>query len=146
MEKIKESYYSCSKSESPKSKPRGRLQQYNVGATFERIAMDIAGPFPASNAGSKYVLLVIDYLSKWSQVYPIAKQEARTIAKVFVNNWVTRFGTPVELHSDQGRNFEASLFQEVCQIFGINKTRTTPWHPQLLRLHLRDIYHFISFG
>uniref|UniRef100_A0A1B0G9X5 Integrase catalytic domain-containing protein n=1 Tax=Glossina morsitans morsitans TaxID=37546 RepID=A0A1B0G9X5_GLOMM len=92
--------------------------------------MDIAEPLLASNAGNKYVLVVIDYFSKWSEIYPIANQEAKTIAKVFVNNWVTRFGTPIELHSDQDRNFETSIFQEVCQIFGINKTRTTPVHPQ----------------
>ncbi|XP_037897301.1 uncharacterized protein LOC119642276 [Glossina fuscipes] len=120
----------CSKSKGPKNKPRGRLQQYNVGAPFERIAMDIAGPFPASNARNKYVVVVNDYFSKWSQVYSIANQEAKTIAKVFVNNWVTWFGTPIELHSDQGRNFESSIFQEVRQMFSINETRTTPLHLQ----------------
>ncbi|XP_037896712.1 uncharacterized protein LOC119641894 [Glossina fuscipes] len=65
----------CSKSKGSKSKPRGCLQQYNVAAPFERIAMDIAGLFPASNAANKYVLVVIDYFSKWSEVYPIANQE-----------------------------------------------------------------------
>uniref|UniRef100_A0A1B0FF49 RNA-directed DNA polymerase n=1 Tax=Glossina morsitans morsitans TaxID=37546 RepID=A0A1B0FF49_GLOMM len=146
MEKFKENFYwvgikdsvavwirncdQCSKSKGPKSKPRGRLQQYNAGVPLERIAMDISGPFLSSNAGNKYVLVLIDYFSRWSKVYPITDQEANTIAKVFVNNWVTRFGTPIELHSDQSRNFESSIFQEVCQIFDINKTRTTPLHPQ----------------
>ena len=106
------------------------MQQYNVGAPFERIAMDVAGPFPITDNGNKYVLVVMDYFSKWPEVYPIPNQEAKTIANVIVDNWISRFGVPMELHTDQGRNFESVVFQEVCQILGINKTRTTPLHPQ----------------
>jgi hypothetical protein len=106
------------------------MMQYNSGAPFERIAMDVAGPFPVSATGNKYVLVVMDYFSKWPEVYAIPNQEAKTVADVFVKNWVSRFGVPVELHSDQGRNFESAIFAEMCLALGINKTRTTPLHPQ----------------
>jgi hypothetical protein len=106
------------------------MQQYNVGAPFERIAMDVAGPFPTSDSGNKYVLVVMDYFSKWPEVYPIPNQETTTIADAVVHNWISRFGVPMEVHSDQGRNFESVVFQEMCQMLGINKTRTTPLHPQ----------------
>ena len=52
----------------PARKNRGQLQQYNSGAPFERIAMDVAGLFPVSNTGNRYVLVVIDYFSKWQEV------------------------------------------------------------------------------
>ncbi|XP_037944217.1 uncharacterized protein K02A2.6-like [Teleopsis dalmanni] len=72
----------------------------------------------------------MDYFSKWPEVYALPNQEAKTVAEVFVQNWVTRFGVPIELHSDQGRNFESTIFQEICTMMGIRKTRTTALHPQ----------------
>ena len=56
--------------------------------------------------------------------------EIKTIAKIIVEEVVARFGTPAVIHSDEGRQFESGLFQEMCQLLGIEKTRTTPYHPQ----------------
>ena len=52
------------------------------------------------------------------------------MATVLVREFVCRFGTPLELHSDQRRNFQSKLIKEMCEILGINKTRTTSYHPQ----------------
>ena len=54
------------------------------------------------------------------------EEKAKTVATVLVREFICRFGTPLELHSDQGRNFESELIKEMCEILGINKTRTTP--------------------
>jgi transposase InsO family protein len=72
----------------------------------------------------------MDYFTKWPEAYAIPNQEASTIAEVLVTNFFCRFGIPRELHSDQGRNFESRLLQEVLQRLGVSKTRTTPLHPQ----------------
>ncbi|KAA3676852.1 uncharacterized protein DEA37_0014572 [Paragonimus westermani] len=56
--------------------------------------------------------------------------EASSITSLFVNEWVARFGTPTELHSEQGAAFESRLQEEVCRMFHIHKTRTTACHPQ----------------
>ena len=56
-------------------------------------------------------------------------QEAKSVAEVLIGKFFSRFGIPRELHSDQGPNFESRLFQEVCKLLGIRKTRTTPYHP-----------------
>ena len=93
----------------------GQRKQYNSNASFERIAMNVADPFPYSQLGNKYVSVVMDNFSKWLKVYVIPKQGAGTVADVFINNWVSRYGVPIELHSDQGRNFESALIQEMCQ-------------------------------
>lgn len=120
----------CAAVKGPRRRLRGPMQVYNVGAPFERIAVDIAGPYPESRKGNRYMLVVADYFSRWPEVYPIPNQEAQTVAEEIVTNWISRYGVPLELHSDQGRNFESQLFRELCRLLGINKTRTTPLHPQ----------------
>ena len=56
--------------------------------------------------------------------------EAQTVAKLITNEVICRFGCPVAVHSDQGRQYESVLFTEVCRLLEIRKTRTTPYHPQ----------------
>jgi hypothetical protein len=91
------------------------MHQYNVGAPFERIVIDVAGPFPRSDQGNQYLLFAMDYFTKWPEVYVIPNQEASTVAEALVRNFFCRFGIPLELHSDQGRNFESHLLQKVLQ-------------------------------
>ena len=57
-------------------------------------------------------------------------QEASTVAAIVAKEYISRYGIPREIHTDQGRQFESALFQELCAILGIHKTRTTSFHPQ----------------
>ena len=77
-----------------------------------------------------YHLIAMDYFTKWSELYAIPNQEASTIADALVTKFFCHFVVPMELHSDQGRSFESRLLQEVLQRLSVNKTRTTPLHPQ----------------
>ena len=63
---------------SPKEKGRGLLKIYNVGAPFERVALDIIGLLPRSSNGIKYALVVVDYFSEWLEVIPLPNQLATT--------------------------------------------------------------------
>ena len=109
----------------PQRKTKAPMAKYNVGSPMERIAIDVLGPLPVTGAGNKYILIVADYFTKWVEAFPMANQEASTVREV-----VCRFGVPLLIHSDQGRNFESVLFAEMCRLLGIKKTRTTPYHPQ----------------
>ncbi|UYV74989.1 K02A2.6-like [Cordylochernes scorpioides] len=120
----------CAASKGPKTRSRGVMREYNMGAPFERIAIDVIGPFPVTEGGNRYILVAMDYFTKWPEAYAIPNQEATTVAKVLMDNLICRFGVPLELHSDQGRNFEAGVFQELCRLLGTRKTRTAPLHPQ----------------
>ncbi|GFT53232.1 retrovirus-related Pol polyprotein from transposon 412 [Trichonephila clavipes] len=120
----------CSARKGPKIRSRGKLHRYNVGAPFERIAFDILGPLPRTASGNKYLLVVMDYFTKWPEVYPIPDQEAPTVAEAVVQHWISRYGVPLQLHSDQGRNFVSAVLKGVCEVLGIDKTKTTPLHPQ----------------
>lgn len=120
----------CASVKGPQTRSRGALKLYNVGAPWERIALDIAGPFPITDKGNRYILVVVDYFTKWPEAFAIPNQEAVTVAEKLVNEVFCRFGLPLEIHADQGRNLESFVFQEVCRLMGIHKTRTTPYHPQ----------------
>lgn len=120
----------CAAKKGPPQAPQAPLQIVRVGAPMERVAVDVAGPFPVSSSGNRYIVVVIDYFTKWPEAFAVPNQEAATVARVLVDEFFSRFGLPNELHSDQGRNFESKLFQECCQLLNITKTRTTPLHPE----------------
>ncbi|GFV22537.1 retrovirus-related Pol polyprotein from transposon 412 [Trichonephila clavipes] len=120
----------CATRKGPRKRTRGRLQLYNVGAPFERIAFDILGPLPRSSDGNNNILVVMDYFTKWPEAYPIPDQEASTVANVLVQHWTSRFGVLLQLHSDQGENFDSAVCKRLCEILAIDKTRTTALHPQ----------------
>lgn len=120
----------CVAKKGPSDKGRAEMKIFNAGAPFDRLQMDILGPFPISFAGNKYLLVICDCFSKWVEAFPLKNFKAKTIAEVFVNQVISRFGVPLELHTDQGRNFDSRLFQELSCLLRIKKTRTSPFHPQ----------------
>jgi hypothetical protein len=107
------------------------MQSDVVGEPLQRVAVDILGPLdPPTSKGSRYVLVIVDYLTKWAEAYAMPSQTAEDVALPIVQEFVCRLGIPRQLHSDQGRQFESALFQQVCKLLGIHKTRTTPLYPQ----------------
>ena len=109
---------------------RAPMGQHNVGSLIERIVVDVLGPLPESEQGNKYLLILADYFTKWTEAFPLPNQEATSVAEVVVKEVVSRYGVSLVLHSDQGRNFESIVSAEMCRLLGIQKTRTTPLHPQ----------------
>ncbi|XP_014677591.1 PREDICTED: uncharacterized protein LOC106817443 [Priapulus caudatus] len=109
---------------------RAGLQQQIVGAPWERVAIDYLGPLPTTERGNKYILVASDYFTKWTEAFALPTMTALRTADCLVTELFARFGVPRRLHSDQGTNFESQLFAAVCEALGIDKTRTTPYHPQ----------------
>lgn len=99
--------------------------------TFEKVYMDVVGPMnPVSYNGYKYILTIEDDLSKFVVAIPMYDQEAKTVAKIFVTNFICIYGVPQSIHTDQGSNFMSALFTEVCKILRIKKLNSTAYHPQ----------------
>lgn len=120
----------CAARKQSKKKNHAPLGSYHVGETMERVALDILGPLPLTKKGNKYILVMVDCFSKWTEAVALPDQEASTVAKAFVDTIICHFGAPLQIHTDQGRNFESNLFKEMCNLFQIDKTRTTSYHPQ----------------
>lgn len=106
------------------------LQQSAVGAPFDRIGIDIVGPCPISVDGNEYIIVICDYFSKWTEAFAVKNHTALTVADKLVTEVFCRFGLVAQIHSDQGREFESELFKEICNLLGIQKTRTCPYRPQ----------------
>ena len=120
----------CQQRKPPPTRPHHPLQQEVIGEPLQRVTIDILGFERATSRGNKYILVIVDTLTKWAEALPMQDERAETVAKLLVEEFVCRYGIPSQLHSDQGRQFEAAVFQEMCALLQISKTRTTPLHPQ----------------
>ncbi|GFT31235.1 integrase catalytic domain-containing protein [Trichonephila clavipes] len=96
---------------------------------FDHVHLDLIGSLPPSN-GYTYCLTMIDRFSKWPEAQPLKDITAETVAEAFFPSWVSRFGTPAILPTDRGRQFESSLFKALSKLLGVQKYRTTGYHPQ----------------
>ena len=84
---------------------------------------------PVSRQNHRYLLVVMDYFTKWIEAIPLHDQTAASITKAIIKICST-FGVPSILHSDQGRNFESHMLHQMLQAFGIKKSYTIAYHPQ----------------
>ena len=94
------------------------------------VAANIVGPFPESSSRNSYILVAVNYSTRWVEAYPIPRQEAPVVARKLVDEMFCRFSPPEQLLSDQDRQFESQLMAEACKLLEIQKSRTTPYHPQ----------------
>lgn len=96
---------------------------------FEHIHMDIVGPLPSSN-GKQYILTIIDRFTRWPEAFPLVDISAKSVAKTFVEHYLPRFGCPFRITTDQGRQFESKLFNELSHLIGAHHIRTTSYNPK----------------
>ena len=96
---------------------------------LEIIAIDFTS-LDRSSDGYEHLLIVTDIFSKFTQAYPTRDQKAHTVVKTLTEKWFYTYGVPQQIHSDQGRSFEADLVKQLCKLYGVTKSRTTPYHPQ----------------
>ncbi|GFX13785.1 hypothetical protein TNCV_1718931 [Trichonephila clavipes] len=106
---------------------------------FDHVHLDLIGPLPPSN-GYTYCLTMIDRFSKWPEAQPLKDITAETVAEAFFSSWVSRFGTPAILTTDRGRQFESSLFKALSKLLGVQKCRTTGYHPQANGM-IEELHH-----
>jgi transposase InsO family protein len=120
----------CSKNKKSNRKRRANLQRFHAGCPMERVHIDILGPMTKTTQGNTVILMVIDQFTKWVECFPLPDQCAERVAKTMLDEFFTRMGYPLEIHSDQGRNFTSHIFETLCKLLDITKTRTTSYHPQ----------------
>ncbi|GJY21098.1 reverse transcriptase domain-containing protein [Tanacetum coccineum] len=94
----------------------------------QRQDIDFMGPFPSSR-GNKYILVAVDYLSKWFEAKALPTNDARVVVK-FLKSLFSRFGAPRAIISDRGTHFCNDKFDKVMSKYGVTHRLSTPYHPQ----------------
>jgi transposase InsO family protein len=120
----------CSFNKQTTSRNKAPLISTQIGEPFERIAMDLTGPFTTTTTGNRYILGIIDHFSKICMLIPIRNAEAKTICKAFYAHWVSLFGAPIEIISDNGSSFKNNLKREFSNLMGIKEVFSMPYYPQ----------------
>lgn len=95
---------------------------------LELVCVDFT-TLETSKGGYQHILVITDHFTKYAQAIPTKNMTAKTTADAIFNDFIIHYGMPKRIHSDQGANFEGKLIHELCQLTGIDKSRTTPYHP-----------------
>ena len=119
----------CNTNKKPSRRRRSEMGQYHAGAPMDRVMIDMLGPLSKTPRGNTVILMLVDQFTKWVECYPLPDQSAELVAKTIVDEFFSRFGLCLELHTDQGKNFMSNLFTVLCELLQIIKTRTTGYRP-----------------
>ena len=119
----------CQKGKNPKQKYRHSMQIWPNSEPFHHVSVDILGPLPESN-GFRYIVMMGDNFTRWFEAVPLVNVTAVSVCNALLDSWVTLYGVPDYIHSDNCPQFTSSLFKNMCERLQLTQTRTTPYHPQ----------------
>ena len=119
----------CAIAKGPYLSARTPMASILATKPLEVLAMDFTLLEPASE-GRENVLALTDVFAKFTIAIPTRDQKASTVVKALVREWFVVYGVPQRIHSDQGRSFEAEVVSELCHMYNVKKSTTTPYLPQ----------------
>lgn len=96
---------------------------------IERLIVDCVGPLPKSKSGHQYVLTVMCSMKRFPEAIPLRSLKAQMVEKELVK-FITTFGLPRVIQSDQGTNFTSKTFTQVLKELGIEHRVSSPYHPE----------------
>ena len=96
---------------------------------FQVVSMDFVGPMTTTYNGNKYLLVFVDYLTRWVEIVPCANRLASTVAEAFKSRILVQHSTPEVLLSDNAPEFTGEIMQKLCDYFEVRKVQTTPYKP-----------------
>lgn len=100
------------------------------GNAFDKVALDIVGPLPITQSNNQYLLTLQCNLTKFLDAIPIPDSTAQTIGTVFAREYITRYGAPRAILTDQGANFMSTTMKQISRLFKIKQIRTSAYRPQ----------------
>ena len=122
---------------------RQRMPVYLLIGPFDFLVVDALGPLPETAEGNKFIIIFVDYFTKWVEAFPVPDLKTSTFLKVFIDGVITRHGVCSRLLSDRGTNFVSKLAKGMYEVMGIHKLTSTADHPQTQGLVERFNYTLI---
>lgn len=106
------------------------MQLHIINEPWHTIGMDIMGPFPTTAKQKRFLLVVVDYFTRWVELFPMNSTTSTSIANILTNEVFARYGFPKYILSDNGPQFVSDLFKNFCETLGIERKFTSNYHPQ----------------
>ena len=91
---------------------------------FNNLHIDLVVPLPPSKRFT-YLLTVVDRFTRWVEAIPLVDIAAETVAHTFMSHWVSRFGAPAFITTDQGRQFKSTFWSHLMKVLATERGRTT---------------------
>lgn len=120
----------CQARKGSKQKPAGELQPMEVGLPFQKIGIDLLGPFPRSEDGKTMIVVAIDYATRYVELKALPDGKSHRVAQFLLENICLRHGIPQVIHSDQAKIFTGEVFGELCKLLGVVRSFTSSYCPQ----------------
>jgi RNase H-like domain found in reverse transcriptase/Integrase zinc binding domain/Integrase core domain len=123
---------SCARQRLKAQKRTKWMKLFPPSAPLEFVGIGILRPLPETKRGNRFLLMMTDRFSKVTKVAPLRHITADDVAFAFFVHWVSCFGPPLILLSDNGSQFSARMFQAVCSMMGATQLFTSSYHPKLM--------------
>lgn len=123
----------CSANKSPNLPQAGQMGSYkNINFPFQLISMDLLGPYPRSKQGNQYLLVIVDWFTKYVLVHPLSKATTKAIIKFLENNVFLIYGVPQICVCDNGSQFISREFKNFMDSYKVQKIwYNAKYHPQI---------------
>ncbi|CAM4822352.1 unnamed protein product [Rotaria magnacalcarata] len=106
------------------------MQLHSVNEPWHTIGMDIMGPLPTTARQKRFLLVIMDYFTRWIELFPLNSITSIDITNILTNEIFSRYGLPKHIVSDNGPQFISNLFKNFCNALGIKQYLTVNYHPQ----------------
>ena len=122
---------SCDKCQR-REKPRGKheLHPIEVKEPFYMIGIDFVGPLPITEKGNKYIIVAIDYFTKWPEAKAVKEATAKEVSTFILEEIICRHGCPKRILSDRGSHFNNEMIRELTEKFKVKHGFSSPYHPK----------------
>ncbi|KAG0442587.1 Transposon Tf2-9 polyprotein [Dictyocoela muelleri] len=113
-------------------KKNGKFQKFRnkLKRPFECVQIDIIGPLPKSISNKKFIIMAIDTCTRWIEAKSSKTKTSTVVAEFIINEIIVRHGPPVNIISDNGKEFTAEIIQKICEIVKTRKSFVTSYNPR----------------